>query len=54
MKVRVLTMMVAGIALTAGFASAAVQPPSVPEPSSMLLLASALGAGAVALRRRKQ
>ena len=54
MKVRVLTMMVAGLALTAGFASASVNPPSVPEPSSMLLLASAFGAGAVALRRRRK
>jgi hypothetical protein len=54
MKVRVLTMVVAGLALTAGFASAAVNPPEVPEPSSLVLLASAFGAGAFALRRRRK
>lgn len=52
MKVRVLSMVVAGLALSAGFASAAVQP-DVPEPGSLMLLASAIGAGAVAMRRRR-
>lgn len=54
MTIRVLTMVMAGLALSAGFASAAVNPPSVPEPGSLMLVASALGAGVVALRRRRQ
>lgn len=53
MKTRVLMMVMAGLALTAGFASASVAPPDVPEPASLTLLVSALGAGAFALRRRK-
>lgn len=53
MKIRVFTMVMAGLVLSAGFASAAVNPPEVPEPGALMLLAGALGAGAVALRRRR-
>jgi len=50
---RILTMVLSALTLSAGAAMAAVNPPSVPEPGSLMLLVTAFGAAAVGLRRRQ-